>query len=67
MKCFIFLEDEFSQLKWIEKNLYGDGSNLNPDLRRDMANTLNYLLRSVSTIDSDQIGLSNTTPDRKRG
>jgi hypothetical protein len=40
---FIELED-FESLKWIEKMLYGSGSILNADDRRDMANLLNTIL-----------------------
>jgi hypothetical protein len=43
-ELYCFDEYEYKTLKWVEKNLYGDGSFLNPDLRRDMANALNYIL-----------------------
>jgi hypothetical protein len=38
---------QFNSLREIEKGLYGDGSALTPDTRRDLANRLNLILNQV--------------------
>ena len=41
--------DDFEQLKYIEKALYGNGSSLTADQRRDLANALNYINRHIES------------------
>jgi hypothetical protein len=50
--------DALVNLNWIKKNLFGDGSSLDPDLRRDMANTLDIILHELMPIREDQINES---------
>jgi hypothetical protein len=44
MEMYWLDKEEFETLKAIERQLYGDGSALSADVRRDMANTMNYIL-----------------------
>ena len=56
MKAYVIFESEFQGLKVLKKFMYGDGTAMNPDERRDWANWIDQvLLRNVIEIDSEQI------------
>ena len=40
----------FQRLRYIEKQLYGDGSRLTEDRRRDLANYLNWIISLAQPI-----------------
>jgi hypothetical protein len=42
--------DDFNKLKQINKDLFGDGSTLDPDKRRDMANLMHLVLNDAIAI-----------------
>ena len=39
--------DEFNDLKYINKELFGDGTHLTPDKWRDLANTMFLVLKQI--------------------
>lgn len=39
--------EQFNKLRSVEKHLYGDGSTMTEDTRRDLANYLNRLLNEI--------------------
>jgi hypothetical protein len=44
---YAFEPEDFNKLLYIEKALYGNGTHLTSDARRDLANLLNYLLHHL--------------------
>ncbi len=52
--CYVVEDEQLDTLKTIVKGLYGDGQNVSPDRRRDLANQLHHL---VGTIQSQCIEL----------
>jgi hypothetical protein len=56
-KTYFIEQYQFDILKNIEKRLYGDGSALTTDMRRDLANRLNVTLLEIKDqeIDEDKL------------
>jgi hypothetical protein len=44
---YLIEPEEFEKLKRINKDLFGDGSHLDPDKRRDMANLMHLILNDA--------------------
>jgi hypothetical protein len=56
---YLFSPDEMQRLRAVEKGLYGDGSLLTADARRDLANLLNITLSRAEAVDASvTVGLA---------
>lgn len=49
MKVYVLDEDQWRRLLGIEQALYGDGTVMSEDRRRDLANALNGLTHEIRT------------------
>lgn len=45
---YVVEDFQFAKLRMVEKRLYGDGSRLTEDARRDLANLLNLILSEIA-------------------
>lgn len=48
VSAFFVEPEQLAELRAINKALYGDGTPITPDRRRDLANALNMLVSSIS-------------------
>ena len=46
-KVYVLEDEQLALLERVEDGLYGDGTSLTPDTRRDLANTLNLVLGQI--------------------
>jgi hypothetical protein len=53
LKTYLIDEDTFAKLKSVEKALYGNGTAMNADGRRDLANAMNSVMREVECSESE--------------
>ncbi len=62
---YAFEPDDMEVLRKISKALYGNGSIIHPDQRRDLANLLNKVLGRAIPLE-DQWGPTNEDPEADR-
>jgi hypothetical protein len=56
--AYLCEEHMFRKLREISRRLYGDGSTLTLDERRDLANTLNYVLGEIERLPVNEADIS---------
>jgi hypothetical protein len=59
--AYLFDQHGWALLKKVKKGLYGDGTHLTPDTRRDLANMLEAAMMQVIPIDEKGIYVQRDT------
>jgi hypothetical protein len=50
--AYAFEPEQFAKLQQINKELFGDGTSLTPDRRRDLANLMHLILNAAQPLDA---------------